>query len=210
MIKILLVEDCPIVREGLERILNDSPGVTVAGRAGNGAEAVALVAAAEFEVVVLDISTSGKSGFGIFHQLKQAISELRILILDLGDEGQHVLPIMRANAFGYLTRESTSEELIAAIRKAATGEKHIGPALAARLALDLTEEESVPLHHLLSKRELQAMIMIASGKTGKDIAKSMSLSPKTVSTFRKRILAKMNMKSDAEIVRYALRQGLVT
>ena len=209
MIKILIADDHPVVRKGLKEIIEEIPDMAVHGEASNGQETLEKVGKSDFDIVVLDISMPGISGLDILKQLKSEKPELSILVLSMYPEEQYAVRVLRAGASGYLTKESAPEELIAAIRKASKGGKYISSSLAEKLAFDLETDAERPLHETLSDREYQVMRMIASGKTGKEIAEELFLSVKTISTYRTRILEKMEMKSNAELIHYALKHGLV-
>ena len=209
MIKVLIVDDHPIMRKGLKQVLSEASDIVVAGEASNGQEALSLALENDFQVVLLDISMPGRSGLEVLSQLKRLKSSLHILILSTFPEEQYAVRALKSGASGYLTKESLPEELIAAIRKVSGGGKYVSAALAEKLAFDLSDEAAKPLHETLSDREYQVMCMIASGKTVKVIAEELALSVKTISTYRRRILDKMKMTNNAELTHYAIRQGLV-
>lgn len=209
MIKILIADDHPVVRKGLKGIIEEIPDMVVGGEASNGQEALEKVRKSDFDIVVLDISMPGISGLDILKKLKDEKPELSVLVLSMYPEEQYAVRVLRAGASGYLTKESAPEELIAAIRKASKGGKYISSSLAEKLAFDLETDAERPLHETLSDREYQVMRMIASGKTGKEIGEELFLSVKTISTYRTRILEKMEMKSNAELTHYVIKHGLV-
>ncbi|MCI0694752.1 response regulator transcription factor [candidate division KSB1 bacterium] len=209
MIKVLIVDDHPIVRAGLKQILVEAPDIVVAGEASNGEEAVSQVLENEFQVVLLDISMPGRSGLEVLSQLKSLKPSLSILILSTYPEEQYAVRALKSGASGYLTKESLPEELIAAIRKVSGGGKYVSAALAEKLAFDLSDDRTKPLHETLSDREYQVLCMIASGKTVKQIGEELALSVKTISTYRRRILDKMKMKNNAELTHFAISQGLM-
>ncbi len=209
MIKILIADDHPVVRKGLKEIIEDIPDLAVRGEASTGHEALEKVRKGDFDLVVLDISMPGINGLDILKQLKDEKPKLPVLVLSMYPEEQYAVRVLRAGASGYLTKESAPEELITAIRKASKGRKYISSSLAEKLAFDLETGAGRPLHETLSDREYQVMRMIASGKTGKVIGEELFLSVKTISTYRARILEKMEMKSNAELTHYALKHGLV-
>lgn len=209
MIKVLIADDHPIVRQGLRQVLKETSDIIVAGEAGNGPETLDEVSRNDYDVVLLDISMPGRSGLDILRQLKIEKPDLRVLILSTYPEEQYAVRSLKDGAEGYLTKASVPDELVAAIRKAASGRKYVSSALAEKLAFDLNINNQKPLHETLSDREYQVMCMIASGKMAKEIAADLSLSVKTISTYRTRILEKMQMKSNAEITLYAIKQGLV-
>lgn len=209
MIRILIADDHEVVRRGLKQILAETSDMAVTDEASNGEEVLDKVNSKAFDVVLLDISMPGKSGLDVLKQLRSIRPQLPVLVLSIYPEEQYAVRVLKAGASGYLTKESAPEELISAIRKVSSGRKYITPSLAEKLAhqLDFTSER--PLHEILSDREYQVMVMIASGKALKEIAESLSLSVKTVSTYRSRILEKMGMKNNAELVRYAIQNNLL-
>ena len=209
MIKILIADDHPIVRQGLKEIIEVTPDMMVGDEASNGQEALEKVRKNDFDVVLLDISMPGRSGLDILKELKSEKPELSVLILSMHPEEQYAVRVLKAGASGYLTKESAPDELIAAIRKTSKGRKYIPSSLAEKLALYLEIDDERPLHETLSDREYEVMRMIASGKTISEIAKKLFLSVKTISTYRSRILEKMRMKSNAELIHYALKNRLV-
>ncbi|HMK61720.1 MAG TPA: response regulator transcription factor [Dissulfurispiraceae bacterium] len=209
MIKILIADDHTIVREGLKQILMDTNDMVVAAEATNGQEVLDKVWKDEFDVIVLDIAMPGRSGLDILKELKGFKPKLPILVLSMYPEDQYALRVLRAGADGYLTKESAPNDLITAIRKVYEGKKYISSYLAEKLAFGLEADAVKPPHELLSDREYQVMCCIASGKTVKEIAEELSLSVKTISTYRSRILEKMGMKNNAELTHYSIQNHLV-
>lgn len=209
MVRILVADDHPIVRAGLKQILADTTDMVVADEASNGQEVLDKVWGNDFDVLLLDISMPGRDGLDVLKQLRSARPELAVLVLSIHPEEQYAARVLREGASGYLTKQSAPEELVAAIRKISLGGKYVSSSLAEKLAFDLRIDAEKPLHQALSNREYGIMRMIASGKTVKEIAEQLSLSPKTISTYRSRIVEKMNMKSNAEIARYAIENQLV-
>lgn len=209
MIKILVADDHPIVRQGFKQILSEYPDMTVADEAGNGKEVLSKVAKKEYDIVLLDISMPGRNGLDILKELKTKKPKLPVLVLSIYPEDQYAVRVLKLGASGYLTKESVPEELVAAIRKVARGRKYVSSYLAEKLASDLEINAEKPLHEILSDREYQVMFMIASGKRLKEISEELSLSIKTISTYRSRIMDKMKMKNNAELIRYALQNSLV-
>jgi len=210
MIRILVADDHAIVRQGLKQILADTLDIVVAGEANNGAEVLKKVLKNDYDVVLLDISMPGRSGLDILKEIRSLKPKLPVLVLTMYPEEQYALRALRAGASGYVTKESAPDELIAAILKVLTGGKYVSSSLAEKVAFYLETGSEKPLHQTLSDREYEVMCMIASGKTVKAIAEGLSLSPKTVSTYRSRILGKMRMKNNAELTRYAIENKLVT
>ena len=209
MIKILIADDHSIVREGLKQIVAESPEMTVRGEAVNGQQVLKLVHKTDYDLVLLDIAMPGRGGIDTLKQLKIEKPEIPVLILSMYPEDQYAVRAIKAGAAGYLTKESAPEELIGAIKKVAQGGKYVSTDLAEKLVENLGEDTEKPDHTMLSDREYQVMIMIATGKTVKEIADELSLSVKTISTHRARALKKMGMKNNAEFAYYAIKQGLV-
>ena len=209
MIKILIADDHAVVREGLKQIISENPDMLVTDEANNGQEVLNKVSEQHYDVVLLDITMPGRSGLDVLKQLKSKKPKLPVLMLSVHPEEQYAVRTLKAGASGYLTKGSATEELIAAIRKISQGKKYVSSSLAEKLAFDLDMDYEKPRHETLSDREYQVMSMIASGKTVKEIADELSLSVQTISTYRSRILEKMKMKNNAEIIYYAVKQGLV-
>jgi len=209
MIRILIVDDHTIVREGLKQIISDISGMEVTDEATNGNEALSKLRKGGFEVVLLDISMPGKSGLETLKEIRMEDQAIPVLILTMHPEEQYAVRVLKAGASGYLTKESASEELITAIRKVTNGGKYISSSLAEKLAFRLEIDTEKPLHETLSDREYQVLCKISSGNTISEIAEEMSLSVKTISTYRSRILEKMVMKSNAELTYYAIKNQLV-
>lgn len=209
MIKILVADDHTIVREGLKQIFNETQDMVVSDEAKNGEEVIKKVENNDYGIVLLDISLPGRSGLDVLKQLKLIKPELPVLVLSMHPEEQYAVRSLRAGASGYLTKESASQELIQAIRKISQGRKYITSSLAEKIAFEMEVDTSKPLHEALSDREYQVLCMIASGKTVKEIGEALSLSVKTISTHRSRILKKMKMKNNAQLIRYAVRHDLV-
>lgn len=209
MIKILIADDHAIFREGLKHILTECSDVTVAAEASNGQEVLEKIWTDKYDMVLLDISMPGMSGLEVLKQLKIEKPKLPVLVLSMHPEEQYAVRILRAGASGYLTKESAPDELITAIRKISQGRKYITSSLAERLAVEMETDSEKPLHEILSDREYQVLRMIAAGRTIKQIAEDLSLSIKTVSTYRTRIMEKMKMKTNAELMHYAINHQLL-
>jgi DNA-binding NarL/FixJ family response regulator len=207
MIKVLVADDHAIVREGLKLIVADTHDIIVADEACNGQEALRKALKGDCDVVLLDITMPDRSGLDVLKELKNQRPELHILVLSMHPEEQYAVRTLKAGASGYLTKESAPDELLTAIRKVSLGGKYVSSLLSEKLAFDLEAGATKPLHQALSDREYQVMCMIAQGKTVKEIAEELLLSVKTVSTYRSRILRKMQMKSNAELIRYAIENG---
>ena len=208
MYKILIADDHPIVRRGLRQILEETRFVMSVDEASNGREAIELVKNGKFDIVLLDISMPGMNGLEVMEELRRLKPSLPVLILSIYPEEEYAVRALKAGAAGYLTKKSAPDELVVAIKKLYKGERYISPSLADYLASNLTDDKDKPLHKNLSNREFQVMRMIASGKTLKEIAQEINLSPKTISTFRARILQKMHLKSNAELIQYAIKNKL--
>ena len=209
MIKVLIADDHPIVRQGLRQILSGLPDMEVAGEAATAQETLEQVRAGDWDVLVLDITLPDRSGFDILKELKHQQPHLPVLVLSIHAEEQLAVRVLKAGASGYLTKENAPDELVKAIRKVVSGGKYISRGLAESLAFGLDTDSARPRHEALSDREFQVMQLMASGKTLTEIAEELSLSTKTVSTYRTRLLHKMNLETNAEIIRYALENGLI-
>ncbi|MBI5408381.1 MAG: response regulator transcription factor [Nitrospirae bacterium] len=208
MLRILIADDHAIVREGLKQILAEMPGKALLDEAVNGQEALQKVWESDYDIVLLDISMPGRSGLDILKQLKGDKPALQILMLSMHPEEQYAVRALKAGAAGYLTKESTPHELLEAVQKISEGKKYVSSSLAEALARHLEANSERPLHETLSDREYEIMCMIGSGKMIKEIAGELSLSIKTVSTYRSRILSKMQMKNNAQLIQYAIQNRL--
>ena len=209
MIKIIIADDHAVVRKGLKQIFDETLDLAVTGEANSGYELLDKIRTNDYDVVILDISMPGKDGLDTLKELKTIKPDLSVLIFTIYPEEQYAVRVLKAGASGYINKESEPEVLIEAIRKVAQGRKYISPYLAELLASNLESGGEAPVHEQLSDREYQVMCMIASGKTPTDIAKELSLSINTISTYRIRILEKMGLKNNAEITHYALKNRLV-
>jgi DNA-binding NarL/FixJ family response regulator len=209
VIRILVVDDHSVVRKGLIQIVTDSPGMEVAGEASSGQEALELVRSHPFDVVILDIAMPGRSGLDILRELKAENPALKMLVLSMYSEEQYAIRSLRDGASGYLTKGCPPEELIQAIQIIATGKRYITPSIADRLAAYVEDSSRQLPHETLSDREMQVLVLIGSGKKVSEIAEELNLSFKTVSTYRSRILIKMGMETNAQLIRYALQHSLV-
>jgi two-component system, NarL family, invasion response regulator UvrY len=209
VIRLLLADDHAVVRLGVRQILQESFPNAVLGEAANGQEVLDAVRAQEWDLLVLDIGMPVRSGLEIMSELKHVAPGLRILILTVHAEEQFALRLLKSGVSGYLTKERAPEELVQAVRKILAGGKYVGNVLAERIALSLdTSVDKLP-HETLSDREFQVMRMIASGMSVAQIADALSLHVRTVGTFRRHILRKLNLRSTQEIAYYAIRGGLV-
>ncbi len=209
-IRILIADDHAIVREGVKQILADTGDIIVAGEAENGSDAIKLARNKDADVLLLDISMSDRSGIDVLKHIKKESPKLAVLMLSMHREDQYAIRSLKAGAAGYLNKQSAPAELVDAIRLVASGRKYISPALAQELANQVGDEHrEVPLHEMLSDREYQTLIMIASGKTVSDIAAELTLSVKTISMYRSRVLQKMKLRHNAELTHYAIKNHLV-
>ena len=206
---ILIADDHPVVRQGLRQMLASESDLNVVGEARNGHEVVEISKRVEWDVAVLDYNMPGRTGLELVKELKQRHPGRPVLILSMYPEERYALRALKAGAAGYITKESASGELVNAIRKVAKGGRYVSTSLGERLAQELAGDSERPVHERLSDREYQIMWMIASGKTVGEVAEQLFLSPNTVSTYRARILRKMNMKSNAELMHYAIAHHLV-
>jgi len=209
MLRLLVADDHEIVRKGLVKVLAEILQPIKVDEAINGQEALSKVLKGEYDLVVLDIKMPGKSGLDVLKEIKQHKPKLPVLILSMHPEEQFAIRAMRAGASGYLTKECAGDELVLAVRKTLKGERYISSTLAEILAGDLNSDSGKPLHEILSDREYQVMLMIASGKPVGAIAKELRLSAKTISSYRTNILLKTRMKNNAEITHYAIQNKLV-
>jgi DNA-binding NarL/FixJ family response regulator len=209
MIKVCVVDDHAVVREGLKRIIAENPGMAVTSEAGDGVEALRILQTEPCDIVLLDITMPNKNGLDVLKQIHAETPRLPVLVLSMHGEDQYAVRVLRAGASGYLTKESAPAKLVQAIRKVVRGGKYVSTTLAEKLVFDLDARSAKAPHEVLSDREYQVLCMIASGKTVTIIAEELALSVKTVSTYRVRILEKLNMKNNAELTRYAIKEGLV-
>jgi two-component system invasion response regulator UvrY len=211
MTRILIADDHAVVRAGLRQFIAGHSDLTVIAEAANGAEVMEHVRNLDIDVVVLDISMPGRSGIDILTSLRQAHPKLPVLILSGFAEEQYAINLLRAGASGYVNKEAAATQLVTAIRTVVQGRKYISPALAQLLADGLSAKDSdQPIHGTLSRREFQIFCKLAQGEAVTQIAEELFLSVKTVSTYRTRILAKMSMKSNADLTYYAIKNQLIS
>jgi DNA-binding NarL/FixJ family response regulator len=208
MIKVLIADDHPVVRQGIRQIVTQSADIAIAGEATNGPETREQVDRLLPDLVLLDLTMPGSDGLQVLKDLKRDRPHLPVIILTMHCEDQFAIRALKAGAAGYLTKESAPEELVGAIRKVVSGGRYVSPWLAEKLATYLGSDVDKPLHELLSDREYQVLRLIASGKSTREIAEALSLSAKTISTYRARLLEKMRMKSSTELTAYVLRNRL--
>jgi two-component system, NarL family, invasion response regulator UvrY len=206
MLKILTIDDHEVVRRGIKEMFTEDSATF--GEARSGAEALAMVREQQWDIAVLDISLGGRSGLEVLAELKQLRPRMPVLILSMHAEDQYAVRAFKAGASGYINKASSAEELRRAILKIIKGGQYVGASLAEKMVLQLSQPGQVP-HEGLSNREFEVLCSIASGKTVTEIASTLSLSNKTISTYRRRILDKMDMRTNAELTHYAIRNGLV-
>ncbi len=209
VLKILIADDHTVVRQGLKLILAGAFKTATFGEAQNVLELLDLLKKDNWNALVMDLTMPGNNGLDTLKQIKHDYPQVPVLILSMHPEDQYAVRTLKAGAAGYLTKESASEELVNALHKILRGGKYINASVAEKLLLDLGSETERPPHELLSDREFQVMCLIASGKEVGQIANELSLSVKTISTYRARILEKMNMKTNAELTHYAIQNKLV-
>ena len=209
MIRVLIADDHAIVRQGLKQILADIPDMEVFGEAGSGDEALKFIREEGWDVMLLDIAMPGKNVLELIKLAKHQSLQLPILILSMYPEDQYAIRMLRAGADGYLTKESAPEQLVAAIRIVAKGGKYISVTMTEKLITELNPYQEKPPHATLTDREFQVFRGICAGKSITDLAQDMALSVKTISTYRTRLMKKMKMSKNVEIISYAFRNGLL-
>ena len=209
MIKVLIADDHALIRKGLKQMLDDTDDMRVIGEAENGMQAIRMAEETAYDVVLLDISMPDKHGVEVLKQLKANKPQLPVLMLSMHPEEQYALRAMKAGAAGYLNKQSAPMQLVNAIRQVASGKKYISTELAEQLANGLSQGYQELLHQTLSNREYQTLCLMASGKKLSEMADIMSLSPKTVSVYRSRLLEKMKLKNNAEAIHYAISNHLI-
>ncbi|MFA6120951.1 MAG: response regulator transcription factor [Sideroxydans sp.] len=209
MIKVLIADDHALIRKGLKQLLDDTEELRVTGEAETGNEAYKMVQSGEFDVVLLDISMPDKHGIDVLKQIKDSQPQIPVLMLSMHPEEQYALRSMKAGAAGYLNKQSAPAQLVTAIRQVAKGKKYISSELAEQLAEGLSQGYQELLHQTLSNREYQTLCLMAQGKKLSEMADIMSLSPKTISVYRSRLLEKMKLKTNAEAIHYAINNHLI-
>lgn len=207
--KILITDDHAVLRRGLKQILEDGFGPVQFGEASNASEAIEAVARENWDVVMLDITMPGRTGLEALKEIKAIKPQQRVIVLSVHSEDQFAVRVLKAGASGFLNKDSAPEELVKAVRKVTAGGRYVSNSLAEKLVMNLDHPTDRPAHQALSDREFQVLRMIGSGKTVSEIAVELSLSVKTVSTYRTRILEKMELNTNAEITRYAFENKLV-
>jgi two-component system invasion response regulator UvrY len=208
MRRVLLVEDHQIVRDGLKTLLREQ-AITVFGEASTAADALSLAREGEWDLAVVDISLGGRSGLDVVREIKQIRPKVPVLVLSMHSEEQYARRAYKAGAAGYITKDSPRAELASAIAKVIGGGRYVSTTFADRLVVDLERDTDQPPHQALSDREFEVMRLMASGKTIGEIAELLALSDKTVSTYRARILEKMHLDTNAELIRYVLENKLI-
>ncbi len=209
MKRILIVDDHEVVRDGVKKLVAEQPGAVVFGEASTGSEALQLARKQDWDLAVLDLSLGNQSGLEVLKGLKQIRPRLPVLILSMHSEDHYAQRAFKAGASGYINKGNSRLELLQAVRKVIEGGRYVSPALAERLVGDLSRDTNIAPHEALSDREFEVLGWIASGKTVGEIAELLSLSDKTISTYRARILEKMGMRTSAELTHYAIRNHLV-
>ncbi len=209
MIRLLIADDHPIVREGLKRLVADCPDMQLVGEVADGAEILAKTESVDVDVLLLDISMPGPGFLETMRRLRVERPGVRVLVLSVHPEDQYAVRSLRAGAVGYLTKEHSPEELAEAIRRAYKGRRYVSPSLAERLAVELSPDAEKPPHQRLSDREYQVLCRIGAGKGVNQIASELAVSPKTVSTYRTRVIEKMQLSTNADLIRYTIEHKLV-
>jgi DNA-binding NarL/FixJ family response regulator len=209
MIRIFITDDHSLIREGLKKIINDEKDISIIGEAGNAKDTMSFVLSKNIDILILDLNLPDKNGLDLLKELKSLKPELKILILSMHPEDRFAMRVLRAGASGYITKESVGEELVRAIRKVYNGGKYVSESLAEMLAIEIQGGGDKPIHEILSDREFQVLQMIASGKTLAEISEALSLAVTTISTYRARVLEKLNLHSNAELIHYAITNKLL-
>ena len=209
MTDVILCDDHALIRRGIRDTLSDATDIRVVGEAGDYGELRALMRSTRCDVLVLDINLPGRSGLDVLHVLKDEGTAVKVLVVSMYPEDQYAIRALRAGAFGYVNKGGDPQLIVQAVRTVAQGRKYVTPEIAQMLVESLTAPVTELAHQKLSDRELQTLVMIASGKRLSDIAAELMLSPKTVSVYRARVLEKLAMTSNSDLTRYAIRSGLV-
>lgn len=207
--RLLIADDHPVVLQGIKQILLDAPDITVGGEARDGNEVIKKLRAGRWDGLILDFTMPARNGLDLLQQIKREMPKLPVLILSMHGEDQFAVRLLKAGASGYVAKESAPEELVKAVRKVCAGGKYISASLAEKLADNLERPSIKAPHDILSEREHQVLLMIGAGASIKEIGEDLRLSVKTVSTYRTRILEKMRLRTNAQLIRYAIREKLV-
>lgn len=208
MIRTLIADDHEVVRQGVKRIIEDTPDLWVTGEAENEQAVIEQLSTQTWDIVLLDISMPGRGGLEVLQYIKQTHARLPVLMFSMHPVEQYAVRAFKAGAAGYLSKDCIAEELVGAIRKVARGGRYISPSVSEHLALEVTRDSDQPLHQSLSNREFQVLCLFGAGKTATEIAETLCLSVKTISTYRSRILEKMCLNTTAELIRYAIQHQL--
>lgn len=209
MIKVMITDDHAIVRQGLKQILSETGDITVTGEAEAGFQAIRIIRQHDFDVMLLDISLPDRNGIEVLKQVRKERPALAVLMLSMHNENEFAIRALKAGAAGYLNKQSAPAQLVTAIRQVAAGQKFITPALAMELANAITTDVDRPPHAMLSDREYQTLCLIAAGRGLSEISEEMCLSPKTVSVYRARLMDKLKLSNNSELIRYAIKHHLV-
>ena len=209
MLRILIADDHAIIRKGLKQILLEEYPSAIIEEVNDAEGVIKKTMSDEWDIIICDLSMPGRSGLDVVQQIKQNFPKLPVLILSIHPEEQYAIRVLRAGAAGYLSKDAATEELVKAVQRVLQGRKYVSSAIAEKMAAELDQDTSRPPHEVLSDREFDVFKMIASGKTVSEIAEQLTLSITTVSTYRARILVKMNMKTNAELTRYGLENKLI-
>lgn len=209
MLKLLIADDFPLFRRGVKELLVDGLGAVTIGECANAHDLVDLVRRKKWDVIIMDITMPGNTGTEALKQVKAECPKVPVIVLSMHSEDEYAVRMFKAGADGYLTKTSSPEELVKAVKKVLSGGQYVSPSLGEKLALTIRTDSDQDAHNHLSNREYEVMRLIASGKTVSEIAQMMHLGITTVSTYRARILEKMNLKNNAELTRYAFERRLV-
>jgi two-component system invasion response regulator UvrY len=209
MIKIFIADDHPLLRKGIKDMLESEIDFKVIGEASNPRELLSALELNKPDILITDLSMPGRSGLDLINDIRQLFPKLPILVLTMHPEERFAVRVIKSGVFGYLTKDTTPEEIIKATRQIISGRKYITPSIAEKLATEIDRDQNKLPHEMLSDREFQILCLIASGKKARDIAQKLSLSIRTVNTYRARILEKMNMKNDTELTIYTIENELI-
>ncbi|MEK6685136.1 MAG: response regulator transcription factor [Pseudomonadota bacterium] len=209
MISVMITDDHAIVRQGLKQILSETDDIKVTGEAETGFQAIKIARQQDFDVMLLDISLPDRNGIEILKQVRKDRPNLAVLMLSMHNEHEFAIRALKAGAAGYLNKQSAPAQLVVAIRQVAAGDKYVSPAVAQELANTINSDVDQPLHAILSDREYQTLCFIAAGKTLSEMSVEMFLSPKTISVYRARLLEKLKLTNNSELIRYAIKNKLV-
>ena len=208
MINVLITDDHPVVRRGIRQILEDDERIGLINEAADGKELIRKLEDQKYDVILLDISMPGRSGLELISQVKKIQSSAAVLILSIHSEEIYAIQALKSGASGYLAKSSAPEELIRAIIKVSEGQRYISSTLAENLADSAVTNGSKPIHDLLSAREMEVLVLFSEGKTVAQVALELSLSPKTISTYRQRLLEKLKLHTTADLIRYSILESL--